>query len=114
MTDQPTLFPPPPATGTLTSRQSFVFDLLCAHPQDGLTSDEVGAELHARAGKHEAGVRCQWCHQEGVSVLKALRKKNLAKRRRAGGWVALGVERADSPSPGETEGYNPETAEIPY
>jgi hypothetical protein len=104
MSEPARLFTPPPPTGNLTDRQAFVYGQLQAHTVqgDGLTADEVGAELHARAGKHEAGVRCQWCHQEGVSVLKALRKKNLAKRRRAGGWVALGAERAESDSPDPT------------
>jgi hypothetical protein len=101
VTDQPTLFQPPPPTGNLTPRQAFVFDQLQAHTAqgDGLTADEVGALLCERAGRHDSGTRCDFDARNGMGVLRSLRKKNLAKRRRAGGWVALGVERTDSPSP---------------
>jgi hypothetical protein len=110
VSEQPTLFPPPPATGQLTDRQRFVYDGLLAHSVqgEGLTSDEAGALLHERSGKHDAGVRCDWCGQDGKGVLGALRKKGLAKRRQSGVWVVLAPEGADSPSPASDpfpEGY---------
>lgn len=86
MSVQPLFEPPPPI---LPKRQAFVIEQLHAHAEDGLAADEVGAMLHARRDKHDAGVRCQWCSSEGTSVLKALRKKGLVVRRRGGMWRAL-------------------------
>jgi hypothetical protein len=106
---QPQLFDAGPEK--LTERQRFAFDFLRRHAQDGVTADELGAALHARREKHDEGERCTWCAQEGQAVLKSLRKKGLAKNARGRGWVALGAER---PSPVQTEGYDPTTAEIPY
>lgn len=88
MTEQPTLFTPPAPTGDLTERQRFVYDQLLAHSVqgDGLTADEVGALLCERAGRHDAGTRCQWDTTNGQGVLKALRKKGLARKPRGSGW----------------------------
>jgi hypothetical protein len=110
VTEPARLFDPPPPTGNLTPRQDFVFGQLKAHTAqgDGLTADEVGALLCERAGRHDSGTRCDFDARNGRAVLKALRKKGLAKNSRARGWVALSVSR------GEAHGYNPETAEIPY
>jgi hypothetical protein len=109
VSEQPTLFPPPPATGTLTERQRFVFDQLQAHTLQGdaLTADEVGALLCERAGRHDSGSRCDWDATNGRSVLRALAKKGLAKRRRSGGWIALGPARAEKPVDADPfpEGY---------
>lgn len=98
MIEQPTLFTPPPATGQLTDRQKFVYEQLEAITArgDGLTADEVGALLHERSGKHDAGVRCSWCNQDGIGVLKALRKKGLARRPRSGAWRVIAAEGAES------------------
>jgi hypothetical protein len=107
--EQPTLFEPPPATGTLTPRQKFVWDELLAHAAqgDGLTADEVGALLCERAGRHDSGSRCDWDAVNGRSVLRALRKKGLAKSKRSVGWVALGPQRAERPAEADPfpEGY---------
>lgn len=98
MSEQPTLFPVESrAVVTLTERQAFVYQQLLAHSVqgDGLTSDEVGALLCERAGRHDAGSRCDFDSRNGQGVLKALRKKGLAKNSRARGWVALGAERTE-------------------
>lgn len=96
MTAQP-LFEPPEPVVNLTDRQQFVLDALRRHQEDGLSSDEVGALLCERKGRHDAGVRCDWDSSNGHSVLNALRKKGLARRRRGGTWVAL---RAEEPQAG--------------
>lgn len=110
MSEQPTLFTPPPATGNLSDRQRFVFESLQASTAqgDGLTADEVGALLCERAGRHDSGERCDWDATNGRSVLKALRKKGLAKNSRARGWIALDVPEPESASPATDpfpEGY---------
>lgn len=84
---QPQLFDAGP--GHLTERQQFVLDLLKRHPEDGVTADEVGAALCERAGRHDAGSRCNWDATNGRSVLQALRKKGLARRPRSGGWRVI-------------------------
>lgn len=108
MSEQPTLFPVPTADySALTDRQRFVYDLLCAHPLDGLEADEVGAALCERAGRHDRGSRCDWDAVNGRSVLRALRKKGMAKKPRAKGWVPLGTEGAENPVEADPfpEGY---------
>lgn len=87
MSAQP-LFEPPPPIQTLTERQAFVLDEL-RKADDGLDADEVGALLCERNGRHDRGTRCEWDSSNGQGVLKALRKKELVKRRRGGTWVAL-------------------------
>jgi hypothetical protein len=101
VTDPARLFAPPPPTGNLTPRQAFVYGQLetATRQGDGLTADEAGALLCERAGRHGAGTRCDFDARNGGAVLKALRKKGLAKNSRARGWVALGTGRAVSPSP---------------
>lgn len=109
MTEQPHLFEPPAATGQLTERQRFVYDQLLAHTAqgDGLTTDEVGALLCERAGRHDSGSRCDFDARNGRSVLKALRKKELARSKRSGGWFALGAPSVPEPPEGDPfpEGY---------
>lgn len=104
MSEQPTLFAPPPADGNLTDRQTFVLDLLRATP-GGLEDVEVGARLHARRGRHASVDICQWCAEEGKGVLEALRRRGLVVRRRSGSWQPL--------QGGTPEGHDPSTAALP-
>lgn len=66
----------------LTERQQFALDLI-EHADGGLASDELGAAMHERRGKHDRGVRCQWCQQEGQGVAGELRRKGLVVHRRS-------------------------------
>jgi hypothetical protein len=58
----PSLFDPGPPK--LTDRQAFLLERVRLS-EDGLAADEAGALLHERRGKHDAGVRCEWCSTEG-------------------------------------------------
>lgn len=118
------LFDVPPK---LTDRQAFVLEEL-VRSREGLYAEDVGAMLHARAGKHQDYHRCQWCSKDANGVLRALRQKGLAKRRRAGLWQATRVGRGagDDTGPGagltatseplsrHPEPYDPSTAPIPF
>lgn len=89
---QTSLFEEEPAGPKLTDRQRFALEQLRRH-RDGLTQDELGALLHVRKGRHDDWQRCNWCSQDGLGVLKALRKKELVARRRSGQWQLTKVER---------------------
>jgi hypothetical protein len=94
----------------LTERQQHALEQIEA-ADGGLASDELGAVLHERRGKHDRGVRCDWCATEGRSVGVELRRKGLAVRRRSGMWQSLRqTGHVESPA----TGYDPATAEIPY
>lgn len=108
MSAQKPLFQPPPATGNLTARQSFALRYLERHRQDGVKADELGAALHARRGRHPEGERCRFCSNEGQDVLRALRRKGLARQRRGIGWVAL-----SAPGPAD-DSCDPQSMEIPF
>lgn len=95
MSDQAALFRQLPGVPTLTDRQAFALAELERVP-DGLPADEVGARLHERRGKHDAGVRCEWCPTDGRAVLVELRHKGLVVRRRSGLWQLL--RRATGPA----------------
>jgi hypothetical protein len=107
---QKPLFDAGPPDGNLTDRQRLVLGWVRSMP--GLTADEAGALLHQHAGKHGAGERCEWCTSTGREVLKALRKRDLARSNRSGEW------RANHGSTSEAveghERYDPSTAEIPF
>jgi hypothetical protein len=107
MSAQPLFEPPPPI---LPERQAFVMEQLHAHAEDGLAADEVGAMLHARRDKHDAGVRCQWCSSEGQSVLRALRKKGLVRRKRGGLWLALERGEEGAPAHDGVSGTSPSSS----
>lgn len=109
MTEQPTLFTPPAATGKLTDRQLAAYEFVRDHP-DGVSVDELGAFLHHRRGRHGPDMRCRWCSSEGQSVLLSLRSEKrgrLVKRRRADGmWTLSGREASrpvSAPDPAEEE-----------
>jgi len=100
-----TLFTPPPATGDLTPRQRFVYDLLSRPRSD----DEIGAWLYAARGVFPltrrggppptSGTPSQWFAENGRAVLSALRRRGLVVRRRSGFW-----ERKDGSSRHEGPG----------
>lgn len=72
----------------LTARQQAAVDYLAAH--DGVPADEIGAALHERRGKHDAGDRCGFCATEGRSVLKSKAVRPLVTyRRHEGGRLYL-------------------------
>lgn len=98
--------PVPPET-KLTARQRFALETVGRYQP--IPSDELGAHLCARRGKHAADVRCEWCSRAGREVGAALRKKGLVRMRREQGWTLAGYT-----PPANTDGYRPETAEIPF
>lgn len=114
---EPTLFPVEPVEPTLTERQEYVLDEL-RRQEDGLDADEVGALLCERNGRHDRGVRCPYDSSNGQGVLKALRKKGLARRRRGGTWVALSAADGGGSEPSSGTSSAAESARegdgIPY
>ena len=75
----------------LTPRQAHALALLQAAGADGLTPVLLGAALHDWSGTHPAGRTCDYCHSAGSEVLRALRRKGVARCRRVGGrmvWQA--------------------------
>lgn len=69
----------------LTGRQAFALGVLRDAGADGLTPVVLGAALHDWSGTHPSGRVCEWCHSAGSDVLRALRKKGLARQRRPRG-----------------------------
>lgn len=110
---EPTLFPVEPVPVQLTERQQFVLEQLRNFGEDGLDADEVGALLCARRGRHDAGTRCEYDSSNGTSVLKALKKKGLVRKRGRGGtWLALStVEGSGASSAAESA---QDAGEIPF
>lgn len=96
-------------TVKLTARQRFALDLI--GELGPIPSDELGAHMHERRGKHGLEARCTYCGQEGKGVGGELRKKKLVKQRREEGWVLLSAPRTTSAREGS---YDPATAEIPF
>lgn len=84
---QKPLFDAGPPDGTLTELQRLVLEYLRIHR--GVSSDEIGALIHAHSDKHSSEQRCQWCTSAGRQVLHALRKKKLVRQQRGVGWRAL-------------------------
>ena len=87
-----------PATPKLTPKQAKALEFLRDAGQDGVTPDELGALMHAWGLSHPADERCQFCRSRGSELLRALRKKGVARQRRVDGrtfWQAvdLPVER---------------------
>jgi len=83
------LFDLRPQPRPLTDRQHWIYGLIIAAGNEGLTGDELGALMHEQHGKHPAGERCAFCAQDG---LRALREAAIAERCMKRGrysWVAL-------------------------
>jgi len=68
VTVQPTLLDVPAAPRPLTSRQAFVWHLVCGIAE-GITAEQVGAALHAQKGTHPVGEPCIYCGRDGRAVL---------------------------------------------
>lgn len=73
----------------LRERQLFVLELVRSAGPNGLTADQVGAQLCARRDKHTVDEICEWCAANGREVLTALRNHGKVKSRRSGQWYAL-------------------------
>jgi hypothetical protein len=71
----------------LTERQQYALEQIEA-ADGGLASDELGACMHERRGKHDRGLRCEWCADEGKSVAGELRRKGMVVRKRSGMWMS--------------------------
>lgn len=80
----------------LTERQQFALDTL--RGLEAGQAVEIGQALHARRGKHTPDQVCSWCSQEGLSVLRALKKRGLVRQRRGGVFEPLeGADRSRVP-----------------
>src|SRR4051812_26297019 len=80
-----------PATPKLTPRQQQALDYLRQSGTDGLTPVLLGAMIHQSTGTHPVGARCDFCATAGHGLLRALRRKGVARQRRVDGrtfWQA--------------------------
>lgn len=83
------LFDLPPEPRPLTDRQRWIYGLIVAAGEEGITSDELGAHMHERWGKHSAGERCEFCSRDGSHALReAAISERLVKKGRSA-FVAL-------------------------
>lgn len=87
---QPRLFAPGPATANLTGRQAAVLAMLQAEPA-GMRALDIGIALHLEDGCRycRPNAACKYAHTNATSILRALRKKNLAIHRKTGLWQSL-------------------------
>ncbi len=107
------------AVQKLGVRQRVLLDLLTANGP--MAADEIGAELHARAGKHGADTRCQWCGRDGGQVAYSLQRRRLVRHVRATGLYQLAGETrtGSDPASARTESepaspaYDPATSPWP-
>lgn len=81
--------PPKPQPKPLTDLQQEALDFVKTAGHEGVSADELGAEICARRSKHDAGSRCRWCASNGKDMLTTLRAKGHVKSRRGAGWYAL-------------------------
>lgn len=84
-----------PSTPKLTAKQQHALEILIAAGPEGVTPRFLGAQIHATwKAKHTATDRCDFCGTEGTGLLKALRRKGVARQRRVDGrvfWQATGL-----------------------
>lgn len=87
MTAQRHIFDPGPATANLTDRQQQVLALLQAEPA-GIRTLDVGIAIHTadKCAYCSPSSACKYAHPNALSILRALRKKNLAIQRKSGLW----------------------------
>jgi hypothetical protein len=100
------LFPLPPATGNLSSREQLILDLLTANPE-GLRSSDLGAHIHQATDSPcpcSDTVRCKWSRAEGERIGRMLRRRDLAIKRKTGRWQLTRPP---------VQGYDPSTAPLP-
>lgn len=81
----------------LTERQQFALELVGR--LQPVESDEVGAHLCERRGKHPSDQRCEWDAQNGRGVLRALRAKGFVQQKKGSGWVLAGYRQPRAPEP---------------
>jgi hypothetical protein len=86
----PTLFAPPPPDGNLGPRQALVLEQLRSAP-DGLDDTTIGVHLHRTTGCRfcTPDRPCRYAAGDARAVLRALRKRGLARFRcTTGNWHA--------------------------
>lgn len=105
MTEQLRILPDPQPAVVLTQYQQAVADFLEEHGQVNAAS--AGRVYHEHRGGHVCDDRCQ-LDRDGRSILEALVKKGVARRRRGTGTT---LYEATGPS---RSGYDPATTEIPF
>ncbi len=104
LTGAPSLVPP---AVRLTTRQRIALEHVAEHQP--VSADEIGARLHAYRRQqgghgHSIDARCQFCAEEGNSMLRRLRELGLVRRKMRVGWVT--VRPVDSGSQGDLpEGF---------
>jgi hypothetical protein len=106
---QPDLFGNEPRE--LSDRQQAAYDLVCNTP-GGVTADEVGANWHAIKGKHHPDVRCQFCADDGASVLRTKALAGKVVRRRGGQWEPSPADSATVTDPVRKPLREPSEAEL--
>jgi hypothetical protein len=91
----------------LTARQRYALEVIA--DLQPVTSDELGAHLCSRRGKHTTDRRCEYDAVNGREVARALRRKGLVRERRGEGWYSTSTPRCRSDldlGPGELpEGF---------
>lgn len=98
----------------LTPRQQLAYNLVRA-AERGVDTDEVGALLHERKGKHPADARCRFCGDEGRAVLTSVALKPLVTRRRATGrWHPRSPAAATHPASGVIATSEPDPRLNPF
>lgn len=109
MTEQATLFEVEPSLPKLRDRQQYALDEISAAGAEGIHTDELGALLCQRNGRHPAGDRCTWCSKNGLDVLNRLRELGLVRyQAKLKAWTATGIPDLSS----ETRTAKPGT--VPY
>jgi hypothetical protein len=86
-----------PATPKLTERQDYALGILTAYGPEGIAPTDLGMAIHSWQGRHPDGRSCDFCAPTGNEVLRALRRKGVARLRRVDGrtfWQATGLPAA--------------------
>lgn len=92
------LFNTPPEPPRLSSRQQAVHEALKRAGHEGMGAAEAGMAAHAHTGKHPADQVCGYCVDAGNEILRALRKKGLARYTLKAGWLATDAPVAERPA----------------
>lgn len=92
----------------LTARQAHALTVLQDAGPTGLQPVVLGATLHDWSGTHPASRSCDFCHSAGIEVLRALRRKGVARLRRVDGhtfWQAAVLPESGASFGEFPEGY---------
>lgn len=76
----------------LTGRQAHALTVLA--DRGPMRPTALGAAVHVWNGRHPEDARCDYCKSTGNELLRALRKKGVARQRRVDGrmvWQAVGA-----------------------